>query len=304
MRFTFDPPETGWTLNASAQIVANASAPSPPNVLQMTWGVGSDPTCRRTLTGLTVGQSYSVWVRCNFDGCSTRAAVVRILYRDGNSFDAYLRKSTGVTGWELRYIGTLVYDFADRQFQIVGLTSPGLLAVALVDTIYIGETPADESEMGKSLEIVDAVLARLGTVKVANAYPASIGEVVFGTVRVPDEAKAWPHVQLVLTAESKTLRTLGRKTVTLMLQIGVFCRAEETSDPQREVHLVKDSIEMALEIGPGDAGANGQWLGLGYVSNVFYHEGELDTSPPEVKRGVELWAMAVEITFTHDRGDP
>lgn len=142
MKFTFDPPETGWTTNPNAVIIADPSAPTQPNTLSLNVG-GVTPSCSRTLSGLTVGQTYDVWVRCNFDGVSTPfSAVARVIYNNGSSFEAFVRKTVGVTGWEIRQIGTLVYDQADRVLQFLGLGSA--TEPILIDSIYIGEEPTDE----------------------------------------------------------------------------------------------------------------------------------------------------------------
>lgn len=139
MIFNFDPPETGWSLTLMAWIIADPTAPTSPNALVLNTGSFVTPSAWRTLTGLVVGQSYPVWVSCNFDDVPTIQTLVRIIYRDGNSFDVYFRKNPAVTGWETRLLGTLIYDFADRRFQIIGLDS--LIAAPRIDAIYIGEEP-------------------------------------------------------------------------------------------------------------------------------------------------------------------
>ena len=303
MRFTFDPPETGWTCNGSASIVEDPTAPTQPNALRLAWGIGSDPRAYRDLTGLTVGQSYAVRVRCNFDGVNAPGLVsVRVLYNDGNSFDAYLNKNPLVSGWELRDIGTLVYDVPDARLQIIGTHHAGFLGVAFIDDLEL--VSAEEEDMSKRREIREALIARVKTVTTANSYALTLGEVVAGVVRVPDGVQAWPHVAVKHGEEIKSIQTLGRKSSVVTFFIGVFCKQTSSDEPDDQCDDACGEIEKAIERGPGDEGADGKWLGLGYVQNVFVSGVDPEELPAEIARDVRLWVMTVEVSYSHARRDP
>jgi len=144
MHFNFDPPETGWSGSPNAVIGPDATAPTPPNALFMNFG-GVLPSLGRTLSGLTVGQTYEVWVGCNFDDSPSQFVGIEVVYNSGASFDAFLTKNASVSGWEMRHLGTLSYDIADQQLQFVGIGT--LTGTIRIDGIYIGEDPPSPEEI-------------------------------------------------------------------------------------------------------------------------------------------------------------
>lgn len=156
MVFTFDPPETGWTLNAQATIVEDVSAPSPPNSLHLNVGTGNDASCFRTLTGFAVGQTYQLWARLNFDGVSSAQPSVKFLY-NANIIGSAQTK-TEATGWELRHIGSFNYAQRDRTFTILGVQVGGALGSIKVDAIYIGQDPPSEDAMASKWGAIDAAV--------------------------------------------------------------------------------------------------------------------------------------------------
>jgi hypothetical protein len=144
MLFTFDPPETGWTLGGSVNIVSDGTAPSPPNVLSL----GIDGFARRTLSGLTVGHSYPMYVWCNFDNVSSETPEIRVSYNNtfvfgGNPLPRFHKNGTDPLGWEFRYIGDLPYFIADRLLSFQPFFSTG--ENVLVDSIFLAEDVAKRS---------------------------------------------------------------------------------------------------------------------------------------------------------------
>jgi len=262
MHFTFDPSETGWAINASAQIADGT--------LRMQWGVGSDPTCNRTLTGLANGATYALWVKANMDAMPVGAVGINVQYDDGNGGDYFVTKaSLGGAGSQIKYLGLITGAPSDRLLRINGTHLPGFLGVAVVEDVWIGEDPADEeAEMSKRRDIRSAIVARIQAVTVANGYALDIQNVVVGPTRLPDGVENTPHVSVTHGEEVKSLRTLtalGRKDVSSSFMVGVVCKRTETADPDDLCDDACGEIEKALELHE-----NGAWSGFGtYVSNVF-----------------------------------
>jgi hypothetical protein len=139
MLFTFDPPETGWTLGATnSEIVADPLAPSAPNVLSLGFGGFAS----RTLSGLAAGQAYEVFIWCNFDDVATViASSVLVKYNSGTKFLFF--KDEAVTGWELRSLGTFLYTPANRVLRFE--TASWDTGRVLIDSIFIAEDVAKRS---------------------------------------------------------------------------------------------------------------------------------------------------------------
>ena len=304
MRFTFDPPEN-WNLNAGAFVEENPSAPTQPNALRMS--LASDPSAWHVLSGLTVGQQYQVFVRCNFDAVESLQPFVRIQYADQPAyFNALLFKDPDVTGWELRDCGLLTYGepgVIDGLLRLVGVSNfnPGQV---YIDTIYIGENPfEDEGEMSKRREIRTALLNRVATVTVANGFALTLGEVKLGPRRFPDDVGAWPSVAVMHGEESKELRTmtaLGTKSAVLSFSIGVGCRRTESTEPDDQCDDTCAEIEKALE-----THADGVWTGFPpYVDNVFVSSIDPEELSEEVGKGDAVWFMTALVTYHHNRRSP
>lgn len=165
MKYAFDPPETGWSTNAQAIIGAVAGAPTPPNALQMIWGIGGVPACWRTLTGLVNGQQYELWVSVNFDGMDANTPYVMITYADGAGGDFAIGKNTVPAGWRRKFLGYITGAATDRLLRFNGSLEAGFLGTAYIDEIWIGETPPPEEEMAVMLTemAVRSVLSRVQT---------------------------------------------------------------------------------------------------------------------------------------------
>jgi hypothetical protein len=267
MKLTFDPPESGWTCNGSASIVEDPAAPSPPNALRLAWGIGSDPRAYRTLSGLTVGESYDVWARCNFDGIDTPGLVfVRLIYNEGGgaSLDAYLNKNPLVTGWELRYVGTLLYDAADQRFQIVGTHRVGFLGLALIDTIYIGESPEVIEEARAMAAKWNAVSAASDVLKSINGdnFHTNLNDRVYSKFETPntepDRELPWGILQQIEPTTYEHRETPGHR---VWRMVGWFFFGENAeSDPMntsaaKACHDFEDDVWEAFEIDPTLGGA-------------------------------------------------
>lgn len=141
MIFTFDPPETGWSVNGSADIIPLSGAPSPPNVLRLRYGLLAAPVAFRTLSGLIPGTIYPVYLRTHWYEQYPSTFGVRVSYNDTPPFlDAF--QGENQVGWDVRFLGNLHYTFADRQLRIVGL-NPANLGLVDVDTLYIGSVPPE-----------------------------------------------------------------------------------------------------------------------------------------------------------------
>ena len=135
VKFTFDPPETGWITNTSAIIGAVPDAPTQPNALQMVWGIGGTPTCRRTLTGLVDGTPYELWVSVNFDGMDANTPYLMITYNDGNGGDFAVSKNSVGVGWQRKFLGYITGAATDRLLRFNGSLQAGFLGTAYVDEI-------------------------------------------------------------------------------------------------------------------------------------------------------------------------
>jgi len=176
MRFTFDPAETGWTTNLTATIVDGT--------LRMLWGVGSDPTCNRTITGLVNGQTYALWVRVNMDGMPTSDVGIRILYNEGNGGEYLVtRASVGAPGSQVKYLGVITGAASDRLLRINGTHASGFLGLAFIEDVWVGEDP-QEVLMARSTAL--PFMDRLKTL--IEAIDPNIGKIYV-------TPKRWPTVE-------------------------------------------------------------------------------------------------------------
>lgn len=139
MLFTFDPPETGWTLGSSnSLIVDDPTGPTPPNALRL----GYEGSAERTLSSLVVGEHYPIYLWCNWDEVDDGTTnTIRILYN--NQLQCQFYKAEGATGWELRHVGTLNYYVAGKVLKIQSTFWQS--GNVHLDSIFIGEDVAKRS---------------------------------------------------------------------------------------------------------------------------------------------------------------
>ena len=146
MIFTFDPPETGWSLNANAAIVADGTAPTQPNALRLIVTPSFSSTCLRTLSGLTPGSVYHATAQMRFDALDAPIGGAWFEYNNASggapgllSYQSANPASPG--GWELRDLGFLDYTYPDRTFAIRSFAPPnssGLLYIDLISFLELG----------------------------------------------------------------------------------------------------------------------------------------------------------------------
>lgn len=299
MRLTFDDP--AWTLTL-ASIVPNPGSPPPQSVCRIqSASVDQNGQASRVLSGLTMGQSYRLFAKINWDAETNPSS--RVQFRYNNQVRATLLKNENVTGVETRDLGSFVYDQVNRAFAV---TRPdqGTGTVDVVE-IFIGETPPSEGfEMSKRREIREKIVERVGAVLTGNGYALSIGEAVTGPVPSPGAINFWPHVGVHYGVESKEVDAFGTKQSTAMFELFVLCRKTEGIEPDDQCDDACGEIEKALEISRDDDGNTVAMLGLSYVTDVFV----ADISPTELPKTISLdircWRMDVAVTYTHDRRDP
>jgi hypothetical protein len=202
-------------------------------------------------------------------------------------------------GWHRVVIGSFVSDVGvDPDVLLFNLKPTGHIYADgrwVIDDIEVVE----DEDMTKRREIREALFARIGTVSTANGYTVDLGEVVMGPTRIPDGVGAWPHVSLRHGEEAKTISTLGRKSSVLTFYAGVACKRTDTADPDDQADDACGEIEKAVELF-----ANGAWLGLGYVQNVFVVGIDPEELTPEVARDMAAWVMTIEVTYVHNRRQP
>jgi len=142
MIFTFDPPDDAiWKCNEMANCGPEATAPSPPNVLNLDFlhdpssgDVKLPPSAVTNLT-IPVGERYTVRLRCNFDQVAGDLDYFGVLYPkrvsgiQGDGYAGYVHREPGQTGWEYRTLtgvltGTGITGITP-QLSVDGFASPG-----------------------------------------------------------------------------------------------------------------------------------------------------------------------------------
>ena len=170
MLFTFDPPEMGWTLGSTnSDIVADPTAPSPPNVLSL----GFDGFGSHVLSGLMAGKTYEVFIWCNFDDVPTVFGS-SVLVKYNNSTKFLFFKDENVTGWELRALGTFLYTPADRVLRFE--TASWGTGRVLIDLIFIAEDVAKRSRWLAHQRLVTVLRGINGA---GGGYHTDLGNRVF-----------------------------------------------------------------------------------------------------------------------------
>jgi len=295
MIFTFDPPETGWGLNAQAIIVANPSAPSQPNSLHLIYGTGFDAVASRTLTGLTVGEKYAVYVRCNFDGDGGGGAALRLSY---NNVTIGTMNKGSETGWELRYVGVLDYNFADRTLRVIGIDVPALLATVEVDTLYIGGFPPMEvAVMARKWAAIDAALDVIRTMTgVGAGFNTDLEQRAYSRLFTPAEQPdvKLPYVCVPLDQEAERIEYEGLSFTSTWHLVGhAFFADDQESDPLNSGGSVsaarfRDDLIRAFMV---DQHLGGLALDCS-VTSVDTASGVIDDGIAEVIFTVEFTQMA------------
>jgi hypothetical protein len=153
--------------------------------------------------------------------------------------------------------------------------------------------------MAKLNAIFDAIVSACASVTTANGYSVDVGEVVEGPIRVPDAMNAAISVAVFYPNEEKSPQALQRKTVDAECVIHVACKNTEMTSPGRQCIAAAADIEKAVE-----AFANGQFLALSYVTDVFVEGSVSDDYPPEIARDVRVRAIRVAVTYHHERLNP
>jgi hypothetical protein len=165
-----------------------------------------------------------------------------------------------------------------------------------------------ELEMIKRLEIHEAMLTRARSVLTGNGYALSIGEVIGRKVRVPDFAAGWPHVQITRGDEERERFTLGRTKGVLSVDVGIFCKSDGVTDPGDQCEIALGELYKALQLGPNDTTNQGtvvhDWLGLSYVTNVFFKNIRPEELTDETARDVRLLVVTIEVLYVFDNRNP
>jgi len=204
MVFNFDPPETGWDLNAYATIISDVTAPTQPKVLHLNCGGATSASCSRTITlatepSLVPGNTYPVWAWVNFDGMTLPGLPVRFYY-EGTGLDVLLNRQVDEfgdpvpdLGWELRFVGNWAYNFPDYKFYIIGLSVPGSLGTINVDEITIVATPAEVAVAGKWSAIAAATTVLKTINGTTDGFNTDLGNRVYSRLFFPSDT---PDVKL------------------------------------------------------------------------------------------------------------
>jgi hypothetical protein len=244
MIFTFDPPETGWTLNAAASIVSDPTAPSQPNALSLSVGLGgTDPVATRTLSGFTLGEVVPVYAWVNFDGTGTLDHGIRLTY-NANTIGT-LFKDPNVSGWELRSFGSFIYTPADRTFGVQGTSPTGGLGVLKVDGIFVGETPEVLAMAGKWTAISAANDVLRGIDGSAHSFNSNFEERCYSRLFFPPEVPEikLPYTCLPLDQEAESVEYEGFAFVSKWRMVGYAFFAD---DPESDPLNSEGSVAAAL----------------------------------------------------------
>jgi hypothetical protein len=241
MILTFDPPETGWTLSTGATIIPDATAPSQPNMLNLSVGSGgSDPVAFRTLSGLSVGEEIAVYAFVKFDGTGSLDHGIRFSY-NAQVFGTMF-KDPDASGWEFRFIGVLNYTPADRILRVQGISPTGGLGVLNVDTIMIGE---ELSMAGKYSAIVAANNVLRGIDGGASGFNSNFNERCYTRLFFPAEVPEikLPYTCLPLDQEAESIEYEGFAFVSKWRMVGyAFFEDDPESDPLNSIGVTAAAL--------------------------------------------------------------
>jgi hypothetical protein len=210
MIFTFDPPET-WDVNAQAFVEPNATAPSQPNVLRMTFG-GADPSANHAILGLVLGQRYRVFVRCNFDEMDNASVYVRFQYADNASyFEARVFKDPDASGWEIRDLGIMTYGVSNGLLRLVGFQNfnPGRI---YFDSILITDPSITAVILAGKWAAIDGAITALRTITGSvDGYNTNLENRVYSRLFLPSETTGLklPYVCFSLDQEGERIEYEG-----------------------------------------------------------------------------------------------
>jgi hypothetical protein len=299
---SFPVPNVAWTLTGSASVTDSFGGHTGTSSLQLTgrhshgsgdlWGTSSQAV------SVTPGETYNVALWINGDAYSTTP--LRVTVDDGVSPTSFDLAAPTASGWHLWEPGSYTPQAAsvDVTFQSLIPTGPGS-GLGTSGYWLVDDVSFESDAMSKRRDIREALVAAIGTVTTGNGYSLTLGEVTTGTVRVPDGVEGWPHVQVRHGEEVKQLGALQRKASSVTFLVGVFCKADGSTEPDDQCDDACGEIEKAVESFSG-----GQFLSLGYVQNVFVNAIDPEELPPELHRDTRLWVMTIQVDYTHDRRDP
>lgn len=224
MIWSFDYPEIGWTLNQYATIVADQTAPTPPNALNLNCGGFIAASCRRMVTlasnpELVPGNVYPVWAWVNFDAMTAPGLPVRIYY-EGTGLDVMLNRLVDdfgdplpPQGWELRFVGNWAYDLPDFNFYLLGISSSSSLGAIRVDAIYVGEIPYQlAADMARKWSAIAAAIAAIKDINGAtDSYNVDLEGRVYSRLFLPSEEPTvtLPYCCVPLNQEGETVSYEG-----------------------------------------------------------------------------------------------
>lgn len=206
----------GFTLNAQATVVVDATAPTPTKCLNLDCSTLNTASASRTINaaqdGLVIGQTYPVWAWVNFDAMAYPGVPVRFYFED-LGFDVTMNKNADVTGWELRHVGDWAFVSDGYRFFIQGLTSPGVLGAIKVDAVYIGEIPFQvAADMARKWSAIAAAInAMKGINGVTDNYNVDFEGRVYSRLFLPTEQPTvtLPYACVPLNQEGETVSYEG-----------------------------------------------------------------------------------------------
>jgi hypothetical protein len=315
--WTFEPPEPGldeaggWyhsLVNSGLAIDGSQGSTSGLNALVLTfdrrpfrWGAAG----AGVIVGVTPGMPTSLFTKVKADA-TIETITLRVQVYDFDAVNHYgpllaefsVAKSGLGAGWQSWVPGSFTPGQSLVIVEVVALGgATGTVGVWAVDDFSV--IGSEEEDMTKRREIREAIVTRIGTVTTGNGYTLSVGEVTTGPTRMDDPGRLYPLVAVKHGEEVKTVHTLQRKSSVITFYVGVACQRTDSADPDDTADDLCGEIEKALELFGG-----GQWLGLGYVENVFVVGVDPEELTPEIARDMAAWTMAVEVTYTHDRRAP
>lgn len=249
-------------------------------------------TQRQDSVALSIGVPHAASLWVNGDALGNTTINCEVDPGDG-VFTVLGTLASAPPGWSLWEPGSIVAVGPTGRFQVTTpVPATDGSGYWLVDDLSLDD---GEDILSKLRDIRAAIIASLEGMTIAGGYSVNAPE-VYRNVLLFGGVQSWPAFTVRSPSWEKERGTLGRKVVTATFPIRVFAFGDDSED--QVLDLAKD-VERKLEEITG-----GQFLGIGYVTDVNVNAGEpsdLEEGASPLRRLADLTATVV---FYHDRRDP